>query len=98
MNFAEQIKAAQDSNINIAMLSVAYEVKCVHLLRIHTPRFEDICKAVYNLWLETDHIEINQLVCALKDGIETQDCTLDDVLAYGESWDLVIDLACQCTY
>lgn len=98
MTYTEQLALARAHNINIAMLTIAYEVECCYEQGTATPRFEDICQAVYNLWLKTEHIEINTLVLALKDGIATQGCTLDDVLAYGESWHMVIELACQCTY
>ena len=95
MTYRENLELARAQNIDLARLSVAYEVECCCG---EVERFEDICEAVYNLWLKTEHIEINTLVLALEDGIKNQGCTLDDVLAYGESWDMVIDLACQCTY
>lgn len=98
MTYAENLALAKEHNIDIAMLDIAHEVACCYPKGTKTKRFEDICRAVYNLWLDTYKISINQLVLALKDGIETQDCTLDDVLARGESWDLVIDLACQIDY
>ena len=98
MNYTETLALAKAQNIDISKLAIAYEVECCYAEGVKTPRFEDICNAIYNLWLKTEHIEINTLVLALKDGIENQGCTLDDVLAYGESWDMVIDLACQCTY
>jgi len=98
MTYTENLALARAHNVDIVMLNIAYEVECCYEQGTDTPRFEDICEAVYNLWLKTEHIEINTLVLALKDGIETQGCTLDNVLHYGESWDMVIDLACQCTY
>ena len=98
MTYTEQLALARAHNINIAKLAIAYEVECCYEQGKDTPRFEDICQAVYNLWLKTEHIEVNTLVLALQDGIKTQGCTLDDVLAYGDSYDMVIDLACQCTY
>ena len=98
MTYTEQLALARAHNINIAKLAIAYEVECCYEQGKDTPRFEDICQAVYNLWLKTEHIEVKTLVLALQDGIKTQGCTLDDVLAYGDSYDMVIDLACQCTY
>lgn len=98
MTFSEQLALAKQNNINIAELNIAYEVECSYEEGVNTPRFEDICKAVYNLWLKTEGLEVCQLISALKDAIKTQGCTLDGVLAYGDDWHMVIDLACQCTY
>jgi len=98
MTYTETLALAKAHNIDIAQLAIAYEVACCYEQGIETPRFEDICRAVYNLWLKTDHIEVNTLVLALQDAIDNEGCTLDDVLSYGESWHMVIELACQCTY
>lgn len=98
MTFSEQLALAKQNNINIAELNIAYEVECSYEEGANTPRFEDICKAVYNLWLKTEGLEVCQLISALKDAIKTQGCTLDGVLAYKDDWNMVIDLACQCTY
>lgn len=98
MTFSEQLALAKQNNINIAELNIAYEVECSYEEGVNTPRFEDICKAVYNLWLKTEGLEVCQLISALKDAIKTQGCTLDGVLTYGDDWHMVIDLACQCTY
>lgn len=98
MTFSEQLALAKQNNINIAELNIAYEVECSYEEGVNTPRFEDICKAVYNLWLKTEGLEVCQLISALKDAIKTQGCTLDGVLDYEDDWNMVIDLACQCTH
>ena len=98
MNYTETLALAKAQNIDISKLTIAYEVECSYEEGVNTPRFEDICKAVYNLWLKTEGLEVCQLISALKDAIKTQGCTLDGVLAYEDDWNMVIDLACQCTY
>ena len=95
MNYKQNLECARAHRVDIAKLNVAFEVEdCFG----NVERFEDICEAVFQMWLHTEKADLYTLTRALKDGIETQDCTLDDVLDYGESWDLVIELACQCTY
>jgi len=98
MNYTETLKKAKEHNIDIIKLDVAYEVECCYENGTNEPRYEDICKAVYKLYMKTEGLSINQICLALKDGIKNEGCTLDDVLNYGNSWDMVIDLACQCTY
>lgn len=93
MNYRETLEFAKANKVDIAKLMIANEVECVFK---SNSRFEDKCQAIYNLWLKTEGITINQLCLALQYGITKGELSLDRVLKYEEDFDEVIELAIQC--
>lgn len=93
MLFAETLALAKSQNINILDLDIAYEVACI--FGQEHERYEDICKAVYNLYMKTDRMSINCLACALQQCIDEGEVSLDRVLAWEEDFDYVVEYACS---
>jgi len=93
MTFTQTLALAKQHNIDILDLDVAYEVACI--FGEEHERYEDICKAVYNLYMKTDRMSINCLACALQQCIDEGEATLDGVLAWEEDFNTVVEWACS---
>ena len=92
MTYLEQLETAKKNNIDCAKLYIAEEVAVI-FGREHE-RFEDVCEAVYNLWLGTDLISINTLVNSVKELLDKEEITIDGVFHHKQDWDDVIEYAC----
>lgn len=93
MNYTQTLALAEAHDINICTLIIADEVRCT-FGRNHE-RYEDVCNAVYNLYMKTDRLSVACLTEALSQMLNKYGATLDNVLHYGQDFDEVIELACS---
>lgn len=64
LNYRQSLNKANEQNLNILMLAVAYEVDCMDI-NFEKKDFEIACSLVEEAYLKSEDISINQLARAL---------------------------------
>lgn len=88
MTFQEQLKIANDNNLNILDLEIANECDCVFDFDYTDDDFEALCGIVRTAYLKAEEMTIVALVQCVNDLIIDENYTVQQVLDL-TTWDLI---------
>lgn len=97
MKYSETLALAKANNIDILDLMVADEVDCQNDNIIKDDDYEMICDYVKRLYLKTEHIALDCIVCGVLTEIKKGDLTIDKIKNHQdrtEDYD-ILDIICQ---
>lgn len=88
MTFKEQLKMANDNNLNILDLEIANECDCVFDFDYTDDDFEALCWVIRTAYLKAEDMTIVALVRCVSDLITEEDYIVQQVLDL-TTWDLI---------